>query len=300
MNALRNNTTGNYNTASGVYALISNTTGKDNTASGFQALAKNTSGSRNAAIGANALYNNSTGSYNYALGWAALYRSTGSRNIAIGVNAGYALTSGNDNIYLGNNTGAAIESNTLRLGQAQTITSPVGIARTFIAGIAGRPISGSQVLINGLGQLGILASSSRYKEDIQDMKEEGQGLLKLRPVTFRYKEDAEKERQYGLIAEEVAKVYPDLVVRGATGEIESLQYHELIPLLLNEVQHHQRTLVELKAENQHLRVVQSQQLEGLKTENARLQAALLEQNIDVAARLARLEAAARTATVAGR
>ena len=129
----------------------------------------------------------------------------------------------------------ASESTTLRLGQVQT--------RTFIAGIFGRTASGgTQVFINSQGQLGTTLSSARYKRDIEEMGVESHGLLKLRPVTFRYKDDAEGQRQYGLIAEEVAKVYPELVVWGAKGEIESVQYHELIPMLLNEVQHQQQAL----------------------------------------------------------
>ena len=113
------------------------------------------------------------------------------------------------------------------------------------------------------------------------MGERSQGLHQLRPVTFRYKQDAQGQRQYGLIAEEVARVYPELVVRGAKGEVESVQYHELIPMLLNEVQHQQQELTELKAQNE------------------RLQAALVQQNAALAVRLERLEAgAARTATLA--
>src|SRR5262249_57067091 len=109
--------------------------------------------------------------------------------------------SGDSNIYLGN-TGATTESNTLRLGQPQAQT------HTFIAGIAGVPISGATVTINNAGQLGIVASSARYKRDIQDMAAGSQGLYRLRPVTFRYKQDTRGQRQYGLIAEEGAKGHP--------------------------------------------------------------------------------------------
>lgn len=267
---------GNFNTAAGANALFNNVNGFHNTAIGVEALFDNTSGIRNAAIGAKALRRNKVGSYNYALGWAALLRTTGNRNIGLGVLAGAWLTTGNDNIYLGHD-GAVVpntpvsESKTLRLGQTQT--------RTFIAGIRGVMITGgSTVLINSSGQLGTVVSSFRYKRDIQDMREESQGLLKLRPVTFRYKEDAEGQRQYGLIAEEVAKIYPELVVRGAEGEVESVQYHELIPMLLNEVQH------------------QQQELEELKAQNVRLQAALVQQNAALAARLDQLEQGARSIT----
>src|SRR5262249_5106390 len=154
-NALLHNDSGKFNTASGSLALVSNTTGGANTAGGFAALLTNRSGA-----------------YNTALGYQALYNSTGSRNIAIGFNAGFHLSSGDKNIYLGN-TGVASESTTMRLGSVQT--------RTFITGIAGVPISGAQVTINSAGQLGIVASSARYKRDIRDMRDRSQGLYQLRP-----------------------------------------------------------------------------------------------------------------------
>jgi trimeric autotransporter adhesin len=125
----------------------------------------------------------------------------------------------------------ATESQTLRLGGDQT--------RAFIAGVAGVPVTGSPVLIDSSGQLGILASSARYKDDIEPMGARSQKVHHLRPVTFHYKQDPERARQYGLIDEEVAEAYPELVTRGTDGEIESMQYHELIPMLLNEVQHQQ-------------------------------------------------------------
>jgi len=142
----------------------------------------------------------------------------------------------------------------MRLGQAQ------GQTRTFIAGIYGVPVSGRQVFINSDGQLGTLPSSARYKRDIQDMREGSQGVYQLRPVTFRYKQDPQGQRQYGLIAEEVAKVYPELVAKGADGKIESVQYHELVPMPLNEVQHQQRKLE-----------AQAQEIAELKTRLAQLE-----------------------------
>jgi hypothetical protein len=143
------------------------------------------------------------------------------------------------------------------------------------------------VLISSTGQLGIQASSSRYKDAIQPMGAYSRGLLQLRPVIFHYKQDAQGERQYGLIAEDVAKVYPELVTRGATGEVEAVRYHEVIPMLLNEVQHQQRQLV-----------AQAKQLAELKAQNARLQAMIAKQqerDAALAARLGRLEAAAARA-----
>src|SRR5262249_51324359 len=225
------------------------------------------------------LYSNATGSYNTALGYQALYNSTGSRNLALGYNAGYKLTSGDKNIYVGN-SGVASESATMRLGSAQT--------RTFITGIRGVHLgrTGVAVVINSSGQLGTLVSSARYKHDIQDMREGSQGLYHLRPVTFRYKQDAQGQQQYGLIAEEVAKVYPELVVKGADGKVESVQYHELIPMLLNEVQRQRQKLE-----------AQAQELAEVKAQNEEQRA----QNAALAARLERLEqGATRTAAVATR
>src|SRR5262249_27632175 len=219
-------------------------------ATGVNSLFLNTTGHDNTADGPLALYSNATGSYNTALGYRALYNSKGSRNLALGYNAGYKLSSGSYNIYLGNNTAGASESNTMRLGQGAVTVNGVtsGIARTFIAGIKGVPISGAAVTINNAGQVGIVASSARYKRDIHEMGERSQGLYSLRPVTFRYKQDSQGQQQYGLIAEEVAKVYPELVTKGADGKVEAVQYHELIPMLLNEVQRQQQEIAELKAQ----------------------------------------------------
>src|SRR5207249_7425207 len=164
--------------------------------------------------------------------------------------------------------------------------------RTFIAGIYSTTLaSGSPkaVYINSSGQAGVLASSARYKRDIHEMGESSQGLYQLRPVTFQYKQDPQGQRQYGLIAEEVAKVYPELVVWGAKGEAESVQYHELIPMLLNEVQHQQQEIVELKA--------QAQQVAELKAQNEEQRT----QNAALATRLERLEQeAARAASLISR
>jgi hypothetical protein len=298
--ALQNNSTGSVNTASGFAALYSNTTGANNLAAGAFTLYSNTTGGLNTASGVVALYSNTTGFNNLAAGAYALYsNTTGSNNTAVGYGAGVALTSGSDNIYLGNSGGTAMESATMRLGGVQT--------RTFIAGIIVAPVSGIPVLINSAGQLGIQASSSRYKRDIQPMGAHSRGLLQLRPVIFRYQQDAQGERQYGLIAEEVAQVYPELVTRGATGEVEAVRYQEVIPMLLNEVQHQHRQLAELKAQNARLRaavVHQQEELAALKAYDARLRAAVVhqqERDAALAARLERLEAAAaRAATQASR
>jgi len=152
--------------------------------------------------------------------------------------------------------------------------------------------NGAPVLIDtSTGQLGTLVSSLRYKRDIQPMGARSQGLYDLRPVVFRYTQDAQGERQYGLIAEDVANVYPELVTRNAQGQVEAIRYQELTPMLLNELQHQQRQQTELKAQNEHLQatVAKLQKREvAQQAQNAAQQAEMAA----LAARLERLEAAA--------
>ncbi len=241
--ALFANTTGYSNTASGVGALFTNMTGYDNLASGYTTLHNNTTGHSNTASGVSALYSNNTGGNNTALGFQALWSNTGGNsNTAAGVNALSALTSGNDNIaigfhagtlntggstdiYIGNPGFKGSESNVMRIGRAQT--------KTFIAGIKGVPLSGATVVINSAGQLGVVASSARYKKDIEPLAGSADKLAQLRPVSFRYKTEA-GATHYGLIAEEVDKVMPELVVRDEKNRPESVQYQEIIPLLLQQ------------------------------------------------------------------
>src|SRR5262249_54907728 len=144
------------------------------------------------------------------------------------------------------------------------------------------PITGTAVTINNKGQLGIVASSVRYKRDIEAMQARSQGLYRLRPVTFRYRQDVQGQQHYGLIAEEVAKVYPELVTKGADGKVESVQYHEVIPMLLNELQRQQRELAALKAQNARLQAVVGQMQQQDEEHRARTAA--------LAARLEHLEA----------
>ena len=210
------NTTGGSNTASGDYTLFFNTTGNGNTANGYEALA-----------GSSGL----SGSYNTAMGFVAGYVTTGINNTALGYEAGINITTGNDNIDIANG-GLSGDSGVIRIGGGSQ-------TQFFTGGISGVGVSGSGVVVNSSGQLGIVLSSRRFKEDIQDMDDASDGLLRLRPVTFRYQkpyEDGSKPLDYGLIAEEVAEVYPDLVVKGADGQVETVQYHKLTPMLLNEMQ----------------------------------------------------------------
>jgi hypothetical protein len=251
---LFSNSSGGGNTASGANALYYNLTGADNTGNGALALFSNTTGAFNTASGVQALENNNTGAKNTALGHKALQQSTGNQNIAVGQGAGAALTGGNKNIYLGH-PGASSESNTMRLGNAQK--------KTYIAGVATAAVTGSTVLIDATGRLGVPLSSARYKRDIETMGARSQGVLKLRPVTFVYNQDGQGVRQYGLIAEEVAAVYPELVTHTATGEVQAVRYQELIPMLVNELQRQQHVTEHLQRELAELRSLVGQTRGGV-------------------------------------
>jgi hypothetical protein len=255
--ALFANTTGWANTATGFYALYSNTIGKLNTANGDYALASNTTGSRNTAVGYSPLGSNTTGGHNVAYGNSALgndNNTIGERNIAFGYSAAYNLTAGNNNVDIGN-VGVAAESNTIRIGSQVPAVSADGSTQpahkaTFIAGIRGRTTGNANaipVLIDSAGQLGTTSSSRRFKKEIKPMDQTSEAILGLRPVTFHYKSDSEGTPQFGLIAEEVAQVNPDLVVRDENGEIYTVRYEAVNAMLLNEFlkEHHQ--LQDLKA-----------------------------------------------------
>src|SRR5258705_7963193 len=246
--ALSNNTTGTFNSGFGQGALASNTIGANNTASGAGALFNNTQGGGNTAIGFQALNFNNVGNGNTAIGFQALEHNTmGNNNIALGAFAGFAITAGDLNIDIGN-LGFAGEANTIRIGD-------INQARTFIAGISGVAVSGATVVVNGDGQLGVAASSSRFKNDIKPMDKASEALLALTPVTFRYKKgiDPQGIPQFGLVAEEVEKVNPDLVVRDKEGKAYSVRYDQVNAMLLNEF------LKEHKAFSEEQRKVQEQQ-----------------------------------------
>jgi hypothetical protein len=272
---------GSYNTASGNGALYLNTTGNNNTASGLQALYSNTTASSNTAVGYTALHGNSTGSNNTAIGNEALWQNTtGSNNIAIGSQAGLYVT-GSNNIHVGN-AGASGDSGAIRIG-ISCPSSPSCQTSAFIAGIYGVTTIFSNavpVMVDSNGNLGTISSSRRYKEDIQDMGDASGGLMRLRPVTFRYKKpfsDGSQPIQYGLIAEEVAEVYPDLVARSADGQIETVKYQVLGPMLLNELQKENITIAaqkeQIQAQQQQIQA-QQQQIQSLEERLARVEAAL--------------------------
>ena len=250
--AMTANRTGNRNTGTGAGALYTNRTGDDNTAIGDTALYSNVTGISNTAAGAGALWSNNAsdntaigytamnqntlGASNTALGYSALWgNTTGTNNIAIGAFAGNDLTDGDSNIMIGHR-GFASEGNTTRIGDAAFQT------RAFIAGVQGVTTDVNDavtVVIDSSGQLGTISSSRRYKEDIADMGAASARLLELRPVTFRYRQaygNGEQPLDYGLIAEQVAEVFPELVVFDENNRPETVRYRLLSSLLLNELQ----------------------------------------------------------------
>jgi trimeric autotransporter adhesin len=210
--ALRNNTIGSANTAAGEGALFSNTIAGNNTATGFQALVLNTEGENNTANGTNALYHN----------------ATGSGNVALGFRAGFNLTTGDNNIDIGNE-GLAGDSDAIRVGNTQT--------KAFVAGISGATVpSGVTVIVDTDGHLGTIVSSRQFKERIKPMNKASEAILGLKPVTFRYKANLDPDGipQFGLVAEDVAKVNPDLVVRDKEGKPYTVRYDAVNAMLLNE------------------------------------------------------------------
>ena len=217
--ALLSNTTGSQNAANGGFALFNNTDGNDNTAFGFQALFNNTTGFQNTANGAFALFSNTIGHGNTAIGAASLESNTsGGGNTALGFNAGVNVTTANNVICIGadgNNV-----DNACYIGQIFGATSSGGIA----------------VFVNSNGRLGTATSSRRFKDDIKPMESASEVVFSLKPVTFRYKKEIDPARtsQFGLVAEEVEKVNPDLIVRDKEGKPYSVRYDQVNAMLLNE------------------------------------------------------------------
>ena len=240
-NSLFHNTTGFQNVATGVQALFSNTTGFHNAAAGFQALLSNTTGNHNTADGDNALVHNTTGTLNTAVGGHALDQNiTGSSNVALGFQAGFNIT-GSGNVCIGQNIfGLAGESNVTRIGNIGSTAQANGVFVTVGAG----------------GKLGFQVSSRRYKDDIKPMDRASEAIFALKPVSFRYKREIDPARSpdFGLIAEEVATVNPDLVARDEEGKIVTVRYQAVNAMLLNEflkehkkVEEQEKTIVELKS-----------------------------------------------------
>jgi trimeric autotransporter adhesin len=269
--ALVYNATGAFNTANGEGALFYNTTGSNNTASGVEALHSNTTGNNNTANGSTALFDNTTGNNNTASGYDALYNNaTGSSNIALGFLAGSNLTTGDNNIDIGN-PGVAAESGAIRIGTAGTHTA------MFVAGVRETPIAaGVSVGISPGGQLGVRPSSARFKDGIKPMEKASEAIFSLQPVTFRYKKalDPEALPQFGLVAEQVAKVDPDLVSRDADGKPFTVRYDEVNAMLLNEFLKAHRKIEEQEASIGELKSSLAQQRKGFESQIAALTADL--------------------------
>ena len=253
--ALLFNTSGTENTASGTAALENNTTGNSNAATGDSALFSNSTGSENTANGAGALSSNITGNSNTAVGESALLNNTaGDSNTVIGVDALAANTTGSGNIALGFGAG----------GNITTASNVICIAALgnnvddscFIGNIFGATSSGgTAVFINSNGRLGTATSSRRFKEEIKPMESVSESILALKPVTFRYKRgiDPEGIPQFGLVAEEVEAVNPDLVVRDKEGKPQTVRYEAINAMLLNEFLKEHRKLQEQAATISQLR-----------------------------------------------
>ncbi|MFL6499547.1 MAG: tail fiber domain-containing protein [Candidatus Udaeobacter sp.] len=250
--ALLNNSIGGSNTSTGTFALASNTTGGANTAVGSSALYSNTTGVQNTAIGDDALFNNTIGQNNAAIGRLSLFHNTeGVANTATGAEAltsnvtgigntaiGYqALTNATDdgNTALGYRAGLNVTtaSNVISIGHLGANVSNSCFINN-IRGATGAMGDGISVLIDSRGQLATSPSSRRFKKEIKPMDQTSEAILALTPVTFHYKSDSTGTPQFGLIAEEVEKVNPDLVVCDEKGEIYTVRYEAVNAMLLNE------------------------------------------------------------------
>jgi len=231
--ALFNNTTGFFNTGNGAGALYSNTTGSENTANGLSALNSNITGADNTADGSDALLFNMQGSDNTAVGFAALINSTGNANTALGANAGAGVTTANNVICIGANVLGADVSNMTWIGNVYGVTTQSGTT--------------APVIVSDTGQLGTVASSERFKKDIATMGTASEAILSLRPVAFHYKTDTKGTPQFGLIAEDVAKVNPALVLPDKEGKPYTVRYEAVNAMLLNEFLKEHREVRDLRA-----------------------------------------------------
>ena len=264
VNTLVRNTTGFQNVATGVQALFSNTTGFHNMAAGFQALFSNTTGNHNTADGDNALVHNTTGILNTAIGGHALDQNVnGSSNVGLGFQAGLNIT-GSGNVCIGENIlGLGGESNVTRIRNIGSTAQANGIFVTVGAG----------------GKLGFQVSSRRYKDDIKPMDKASEALFALKPVSFRYKKEIDPARSpdFGLIAEDVATVNPDLVARDEEGKIVTVRYQAVNAMLLNEFLKEHRTVQELKQQIAALTATVEQQTAQIRKVSAQVDAEKLAQ-----------------------
>ena len=230
--ALASNTTGTPNTANGAFALFSNTEGNFNTANGVQALFGNINGGFNTATGDSALFSNTSGEDNTAIGHGALFNNfTGSDNVALGRFSGINVETANNVICIGH-VGENV-SNTCYIDNIWGVTSPGGLG----------------VFVNSDGKLGTATSSARFKEEIKPMEQASEALFSLQPVSFRYKKEIDSTRapQFGLVAEDVEKVNPDLVAHDKEGKPYSVRYEQVNALLLNEFLKEHKKVEKLEA-----------------------------------------------------
>jgi uncharacterized coiled-coil protein SlyX len=270
LRALFSDTNGGFNTAVGALSLFSNTSGFFNSATGAYSLAHNTDANYNTANGYGALYYNTEGQYNTATGFGALYRNvSGGGNTANGYGTLTANTTGSNNTALGIFSGSGV---TTANGVIAIGSSGANVSNScFIGNIFGTTVSGgTAVFINSFGQLGTVSSSRRFKNDIKPMDNASEAILALKPVTFHYKRDTKDTTQFGLIAEDVAELSPDLVVRDEKGEIYTVRYDAVNAMLLNEFLKEHRTVQELKSTvaKQEARIAQQQK--GMEVVTARL------------------------------
>jgi len=254
--ALLSNTTGRENTATGAGALLNNISGPTNTATGAFALFNNTIGDGNTAIGANALSSNTTTNGNTAIGSFALLNSTGAGNTAIGYGAGSNVSTANGVICIGHN--------------GQNVTATTWIENVY--GATTQSGTTAPVIVSDDGQLGTIASSERFKKDIATMDNASEAILSLRPVTFHYKTDAKGIPQFGLIAEEVAKVNPALVLPDKDGKPYTVRYDQVNAMLLNEFLKEHRKNEEQQATIAQLKKEMETVMARLKEDDSRIQA----------------------------
>ena len=295
--ALLLNTTGGGNTANGALALLNNTTGDSNTANGFQALSVNTTGNENTAVGSAALLNN-TSSSNTGIGFAALrsntagfsntatgggallLNTTGARNTAVGLRALWTNSTGDGNTGLGVDAGLSLNgSGNVCIGDGVEGASGVSDT-TWIRNVYTSVASGRAVFVNSDNKIGTMSSSRRFKEEIKPMDQASDVIFALKPVSFRYKEEIDRSHalSFGLIAEEVAEISPELITRDTEGKPQTVRYEAVNAMLLNEflkehhtVQEQGATIAELKKEIAGLVATVKEQATQIEKVNARLE-----------------------------
>ena len=272
--ALLSNTGGTLNTANGTFALFFNTSGVANTGIGDEVLFNNTIGQQNTAIGIYALQTNTTGGFNTAIGARTLQNNTtGGGNTALGLLAGASVTTANGVVCIGA-SGADVD-NTTWIGGVYGVTTQSGVTLPVV-------VSNNQ-------QLGTISSSRRFKNEIQPMDKSSEAILGLNPVRFHYKSDNTKTPQFGLVAEEVAAVDPDLVVRDENGEIYTVRYDAVNAMLLNEFlkEHRRVEAQDCKLRGQEATIAELEST--VAQQQKKFQTAMAEQRKEMASVLARLK-----------